>query len=142
MKFMFGLQHPLTCKPSTTLSNPCNKVREVNVVKEIFLRLLSCVLYYCVCYHCVGMYPVYICIFLHESEDDYTTIYLYWIYKEFHIILWECSMYAYYYIYFSVCILKTHIQSEYVGNINGRKLNQSNYRLISTRFLFPVSSDD
>ena len=25
----------------------------------------------CVCYHCVGMYPAYICIFLHESEDVY-----------------------------------------------------------------------
>ena len=41
--------------------------------KEVFLRLPSCVVYYCVCYHCVGMYPVYICIFLHESEDEYTT---------------------------------------------------------------------
>ena len=39
MKFMFGLQHPLTCKPSTTLPNPCNKVREVN----IFLKKSSCV---------------------------------------------------------------------------------------------------
>ena len=31
MKFMFSLQHPLTCKPSTTLPNPCNKMREVNI---------------------------------------------------------------------------------------------------------------
>ena len=38
MKFMFGLQYPLTCNPSTTLSNPCNKVRGKYVVKEAFLR--------------------------------------------------------------------------------------------------------
>ena len=68
MKFTFGLQHPLTCKPWTTLSNPCNKVRGEYFSKEVFLRL-----YYCVCYHCVGMYPAYICIFLHESADEYTT---------------------------------------------------------------------
>ena len=43
MKFMFGLQHPLTCNPSTTLSNPCNKERGEYVVKEVFLRLPSCV---------------------------------------------------------------------------------------------------
>ena len=57
MKFMFGLQHPLTCNPSTTLSNPCNKVRGEYFSKEVFLCL-----YYCVCYHCVAMYPVYICM--------------------------------------------------------------------------------
>ena len=39
MKFMFGLQHPLTCNPSTTLSNPCKKVRGKNIVNEVFLRL-------------------------------------------------------------------------------------------------------
>ena len=74
MKFMFGLQHPLTCKPWTTLSNPCNKVRGKYICKEVFLCLPSCVISSCVCYHCVGMYPVYICIFLHESEDDYSTV--------------------------------------------------------------------
>ena len=47
MKFMFGLQHPLTCKPWTTLSNPCNKVRGKYICKEVFLRLSACVcLYY------------------------------------------------------------------------------------------------
>ena len=52
---MFGLQHPLTCKPWTTLSNPCNKVRGKYVVKEVFLRPLflrlpSCIyLSACVC---------------------------------------------------------------------------------------------
>ena len=45
----------------------------------MLLKKSSCVLYSCVCrlsyvcYHCIGMYPVYICIFLHESEDDYIT---------------------------------------------------------------------
>ena len=39
MKFMFGLQHPLTCKPWITLSNPFNKVRGEYFSKEGFLRL-------------------------------------------------------------------------------------------------------
>ena len=43
MKFMFGLQHPLTCKPWTTLSNLTNKVRGKYNCKEVFLRLPSCV---------------------------------------------------------------------------------------------------
>ena len=43
MKFMFGLQHPLTCKPWTTLFNPCNKVRGNYVVKEVLRPSLSCV---------------------------------------------------------------------------------------------------
>ena len=37
---MFDLQLPLTCKPWTTLSNPCNKVRGKYFVKEVFLRRL------------------------------------------------------------------------------------------------------
>ena len=43
----------------------------------MLLKKSSCVLYSCVCrlscvcYHCVGMYPAYICIFLHELEDEY-----------------------------------------------------------------------
>ena len=43
MKFMFGLQHPLTCTPWTTLSNPCNKVRGEYFSKEVFLCLPSCI---------------------------------------------------------------------------------------------------
>ena len=43
MKFMFGLQHPLTCNPWTTLLNPCNKVRGEYICKEVFLCLPSCV---------------------------------------------------------------------------------------------------
>ena len=43
MKFMFGLQHPLTCKPWTTLSKPCNKVRGKYICKVVFLCLPSCV---------------------------------------------------------------------------------------------------
>ena len=38
---MFDLQLPLTVKPHTTFSNPCNKVRGKYIVKEVFLcRLL------------------------------------------------------------------------------------------------------
>ncbi len=66
MMFMFGLQH-------LSHANLTNKVRGKYVVKEVFMRLPSCilivtacVLYSCVCFHCVGMYPVYIC--------DYATI--------------------------------------------------------------------
>ena len=40
LQFMYGLQLPLTVKPHTTLSNPCNKVRGKYFVKEVFLRLL------------------------------------------------------------------------------------------------------
>ena len=40
---MFGLQYPLTCKPSTTLSNLTNKVRGKYICKEVFLCLPSCV---------------------------------------------------------------------------------------------------
>ena len=36
-------QHPLTCNPSTTLSNPCNKVRGEYFSKEVFLCFPSCV---------------------------------------------------------------------------------------------------
>ena len=43
MKFMFGLQHPLTCKPWITLLNPCNKVRGNYNCKEVFLCLPSCI---------------------------------------------------------------------------------------------------
>ena len=38
LQFMFGLQLPLTVKPNTTFSNPCNKVRDKYFVKEVFLR--------------------------------------------------------------------------------------------------------
>ena len=64
MKFMFGLQHPLTCKPWTTLSNPCNKERVKYVVKEVllasfitaslFLRLLSLRRYVSNIYMCIS----------------------------------------------------------------------------------------
>ena len=40
MKSMFSLHHLLTCKPSTNLSNPCNKPRGKNNVKEVFLSFL------------------------------------------------------------------------------------------------------
>ena len=55
----------LKCNPWVTLLYLCNKVRGKYFVKEVFQRL----------YHCVGMYPVYMCIFLHESADENTTPY-------------------------------------------------------------------
>ena len=57
MKFMFGLQHSLTCKPSTTLSNPCNKARGEYIVKEVFLRFPSCFLSSCV-FLCVSVFTI------------------------------------------------------------------------------------
>ena len=66
---MFGLQLPLTVKPRTTFSNPCNKVRGKYLYKEVFRAsfITASVI------HCVSMYPVYIYIFLHESADDNAT---------------------------------------------------------------------
>ena len=72
MKFMFGLQHPLTCKPSTTLSNTCNKVRGKYIWKEVFLRLYP-----------ASFLPVSSsCVFLraslllscYDTANEYTTI--------------------------------------------------------------------
>ena len=58
MKFMFGLQHPLTCKPSTTLSNPCNKVRGEYFSKEVFLCLPSCVFIVVSLWRCRWLYNI------------------------------------------------------------------------------------
>ena len=77
MKFMFGLQHPFTCKPWTTHSNPCNKVRGEYFSKEVFLCLP-----WCVVYHCVSIYPVYIgmphkdflCVKIVKNEDTQGSI--------------------------------------------------------------------
>ena len=62
------LQIPLTVKPHTTFSNPCNKVRGKYFIKEVFLRLSACVcLYYCVV------------MMLHEHVyDNITYPYLSW----------------------------------------------------------------
>ena len=76
---MFGLQLSLTRKLGTTLTKLTNKVRGKIFYKEVFLRLSVCVVYSCdfiivrLNYYWVGMYPAYICIFLHESADDYLT---------------------------------------------------------------------
>ena len=56
-----------------TLSNP---FRTFAIKWEVYILLKksSCVFSSRVClYHCVGMYPVYICIFLPESADDNIT---------------------------------------------------------------------
>ena len=51
---MFDLQLPLTRKPWTTLSNPCNKVRG----KNILLKKSSCVCLSLRTYHCVCLFIV------------------------------------------------------------------------------------
>ena len=72
------------CSVSSTLShaNLEQPFRTLAIKWEvnIFVKKSSCVLYSCVCYLCVGMYPAYICIFLHESEDDYATSVVLWLY--------------------------------------------------------------
>ena len=66
MKFMFGLQLPLTCKPWKTLSNPCNKVRgKILLKKSSFLHLCHCVflrasLSLCRC----ELFYIYMCMYV------------------------------------------------------------------------------
>ena len=77
MKFMFGLQHPLTCKLWVTLFKPCNKVRG-----KIFLKKPSCVLLpassflhlncHCVVYSCICLWCCVV-VMLHERVNDYIT---------------------------------------------------------------------
>ena len=69
--------------PASSHMQPFNNPFEPLQIKwevNMLLKKSSCVLsscvcrLSCVCYHCVGMYPVYICVFLHESADDNATI--------------------------------------------------------------------
>ena len=71
---MFDLQLPLTVKPHTTFSNPCNKVRGKYFVKEVFLRL-----YHCVCLSLSLRASVFIIasVYLlccYDAVDNYITI--------------------------------------------------------------------
>ena len=53
LKFLFGLQLPLTVKLHTPFLNPCNKARG----KNILLKKSSCVrLYHCVCFIIVSLW--------------------------------------------------------------------------------------
>ena len=80
----FSNARSLAPSHTQTLSNPfrnlTNKVRGKIFYKEVFLRLSVCVVYSCdfiigrLNYYCIGMYPAYICIFLHDAVDDYITI--------------------------------------------------------------------
>ena len=63
----------------TTLSNTCNKVRGIDVVKEVFLCLPSCVLdscilivTACVVYSCVCLWCCVV-VMLNDDVDDYIT---------------------------------------------------------------------
>ena len=84
MKFMFGLQHPLTCKPWTNFSNPCNKVRGKYVVKEVFLRFPSCV----VC-SCIYLYHASV-LLLCRCDAAWTCKWLYnmWSTELLRYVLW------------------------------------------------------
>ena len=70
-----SLSHATLEQPFRTFTN---NVRGKNIVKEVFLRLPSCVVYLASVIHCVGMYPayissIYICIFLHVHAYNLTT---------------------------------------------------------------------
>ena len=68
MKFLFGLQHPLTCKPWTTLSNPCNKVRGKYICKEVFLLPFFMRLSVCVCLYYYWVVMIRQISILHQSR--------------------------------------------------------------------------
>ena len=78
---MFGPQLPLTRKLWVTVFKTLQIKWEVKyfIKKSSCVFFPACVVYSCVFiigrlnYHCIGMYPAYICIFLHESADDYIT---------------------------------------------------------------------
>ena len=54
---------------------------------------------------------IYIYIYIQSaSEDSGCGLFAYRIYEEFHINLWECSMYGYCYIFFSIQVY-IHVQS-------------------------------
>ena len=97
MKFIFSLQHPLTCKPWTTLSNPCNKERGKYICKEVFLRFpscfflpasLSCVLHSCVILH-ASVFDIVVVGMLNERVNNYITIALIPLGKVFNSIQTE-----------------------------------------------------
>ena len=76
MKFMFGLQHPLTCNSSTTFSNPCNKVRGEYFSKEVFLCIPSCILILLASFLHASFIPAFSFLRLYRcvAVDDYITL--------------------------------------------------------------------
>ena len=101
MKFMFGLQHPLTCNPSTTLSNPCNKVRGNYVVKEVFLCLPSCFLSSCVLSSCVFL-RASLLLSRYDTANEYITLPRYVKFSK-HPLLAENTVHAVWYLFFFKC---------------------------------------
>ena len=79
-KYFSNFRSPATSH-TQTLSNPfrnlTNKVRG-KIKKSSCVFFPACVVYSCVFiigrlnYYCIGMYPAYICIFLHESAGNIT----------------------------------------------------------------------
>ena len=81
---MFGLRLPLTCKPWTTLSNPCNKVRGIYFVKEIFLRLPSCVYVtasFITASLSLRLFNYCVVVMLNEHVYVYISIFIIWVYN-------------------------------------------------------------
>ena len=84
LQLMFGFQLPLTVKPHTTFSNPCNKVRGNILLKKsscVFI-LPACVCHYhCVCYSLrryVSSIYMYISAWISRWQYNTTTQKLYW----------------------------------------------------------------
>ena len=103
MKFMFGLHHPLTCNPWTTLSNPCNKVRGKYNSKEVFLRLPSCIfvtafLFLRPLFVRLILVSLWCCRWLYNSSG-----YLLWLVVERRLMCWHIV-----YCFSSCAIWKTH----------------------------------
>ena len=104
MKFMFGLQHPLTCKPWTTLSKPCNKMRGEylkrslfvsSFLRPLFLRLLSLRRYVSSIY----MYATYIYIYIY--------ILCLWAKKKY---IYACAWYGKYIYIMAYELKNVHMQ--------------------------------
>ena len=78
---MFGLQHPLTCNPWTTLSNPCNKVKGKYVVKKSSCVFLLASLSLCRC----ELFYIYMCMYV----DVNLYMWLYNITIKMESIVWK-----------------------------------------------------
>ena len=95
MKFMFSLQHPLTCKLWVTLFKPCNKVRG-----KILLKKSSCVLHACVLSSCV--FVLASVLILCRCDAEWWCRWLYNTYTCTHINIYahtHANTHIYIYIY-------------------------------------------
>ena len=72
MKFMFGLQHPLTCKP---LNRPFRTL-QIKWEVKILSKKSSCFLSSCVFLH-ASVFDIVSLLMLNDDVDDYLTLVLY-----------------------------------------------------------------